>query len=90
MSDTLDELRIIASDGGTLSKADCAVLNRAADELENAYRMLISTQAALIESQARRLALRERVLESKQVAPGGSYGHAWRFTWDNLRIVDHA
>jgi hypothetical protein len=63
MNDTFDELRIIAKDGGRLDPTDRAVIARGADELETVYRLLISTQAALIEAQQRQIATNERLIE---------------------------
>lgn len=58
MSEISEVLRILAKDGGHLKTMDCAALSLAADELDR-FEM---TQAALIESQAARIALNERLL----------------------------
>lgn len=63
MSEIFDELRIIAKDGKGLDTADRVVLFRAADELEQAWQQLLSTQSQLIEANAMRIALTERVIE---------------------------
>ena len=57
--DLLDELRVLAKDGGRLTAADCALIERAADELENLGRQLAFSQVALTESQQHRVALHE-------------------------------
>src|SRR5262249_42941903 len=64
MTDTFDELRIIAKDGGRLSTTDRDVIRRAADELQQVSRLLVSTQAALIEAQQRQIATNERLLQA--------------------------
>lgn len=68
MSDTQDELRIIAKDAH-LDTTDRAVLDRAAAELEWFQRALIQTQAALIEAQQRQIATNEQLLAARRLAP---------------------
>lgn len=66
MTDTFDELRIIAKDCTGLKGNDRAVIARAADEMEQTLRVLIATNAALIESQQRRIALNDQLLDMKR------------------------
>jgi hypothetical protein len=56
-TDVAEELRVLARDGGRLTLHDRGVIARAAEIVD----MLISTQAQLIESQAARIALHERL-----------------------------
>jgi hypothetical protein len=81
MSDIFDELRIIAKDARGLPTTDREVLVRAADELENAYRMLVSTQACLIESQARQIALNDALLGIKRAANPPGVRFSGVFGW---------
>ncbi len=57
-----DDLRVIAKDGGRIDAFVRDRLNAAADELEQAQLLLISTQRALMESQAARIALNDRLI----------------------------
>lgn len=66
MTDTFEELRIIAKDYRGFDKHDRELLEHAADELESVYRRLIATQDALIESNGKRIALNDRLLEIKR------------------------
>lgn len=66
MSDTFDELRIIATEANGLPQADRAIIAQAAEEYENLQRTLIATSAALIESQARQIAMNDRLIEIKR------------------------
>lgn len=76
MTDTFEELRILAKDGGRLTALDRELLARAADELEYACRELIASQQAVIESQQQRIATTERLIElQKPKAP--SYDHTF-------------
>ena len=68
MTEALDDLRIIAKDARGLPSEDRAALVRAADELEAAQRALIATNLALIESQARRIALNDVLIDIKRSA----------------------
>lgn len=68
MSDTQEELRIIAKDA-PLAANDRAVLTRAAEELELLQRHLILTNAALIESQQRQIATNEQLLAARKLMP---------------------
>lgn len=81
MSDTFEQLRIIASDGGRLDTADRVLIAHAADELENVCRLLLVMQAELIESQQRRLALNERLIELQRLAPFTPAMWATRIEW---------
>jgi hypothetical protein len=65
-SNTFDVVRIIAKDARGLDSADRESLRRAADELEQAQRLLILTQVALIEAQQRQIATGERLLELRK------------------------
>jgi hypothetical protein len=69
MSDTFEELRIIATERGALSSHDRNLLRIAADEMETVYKVLMATQGKLIESQQQRIALNERLLEAKRGVP---------------------
>lgn len=62
MSDTADELRLVAKEA-RLDGYDRAIVARAADELDEVQRQLLTTQQALIESQGQRIATNERFLE---------------------------
>lgn len=64
MTDLPDELRIIARDGGRLDMADRARISEAADEVEATQRELVRTNLAPIESNAQRIALNEKLLET--------------------------
>ncbi len=66
MSETCEEVRIIAKDARGISPGDRATILRMADELESAQRLLGQTQAWLLESQQHRIALVERVAELKK------------------------
>lgn len=66
MSDAFEQLRIIAADGGRLSDADRKLIGHAADAIEHMARDLVSTQAKLIEEQAKRIALNDRLLDMKR------------------------
>ena len=61
-----DELRVIGADAHGMLPADRAMLAHAADEIDTLSQLLIATQAELIESQVRRIALNERMLEIEQ------------------------
>lgn len=65
-SNMSDEVRIIATDSGRLTANDRQVLLLAAEELEHAYKLLIATQAALIESQQQRLALNDALMDARR------------------------
>ena len=69
MSDILEELRIIGRDGGRLTPNDKSIIAQAADELETVQKQLIITQSQLIESQAMRIALNYRLLETDKQKP---------------------
>lgn len=58
MTDIVEELRVMAKDGGHLTLQDRQVIARAAEIVEE----MTKTQAALIESQAMRIALNDRLL----------------------------
>jgi len=62
MSDSFDVLRIIAKDAQGLPQKDRDIINSAADEIEQLYRMLSQTQAQLIETQRHEIAVGERLL----------------------------
>ncbi|HLH92079.1 MAG TPA: hypothetical protein VKX28_26905 [Xanthobacteraceae bacterium] len=78
MTDIVDELAIIAKDGGRLSPRDCALIARAAAELEHTSALLIKTQAAMLEAQAKQLATAERLLEQRRPALAHWHG---TFVW---------
>lgn len=82
-SDTFDELRIIAKDARGLASDDRAVIVRAADELEHAWRTLVATQAQLIEQQHRRIAVNEQLITARQrIAYLSFYDpRAWTVHW---------
>jgi hypothetical protein len=61
-SDTFDELRILAGEL-RCSGADRALINRAADELEAALKMIIVSNNELIAAQHQLIAKNERILE---------------------------
>lgn len=67
--DTFDVLRIIAKDARGLPPSDREVIRSAADELEQVYRALHATQLELLESQARRIATNEQLIEARKVNP---------------------
>lgn len=69
MTDTFDELRIIASDSRGLNAADRERLKCAAEEMEWLHQMLVDTQQALIVSQQHRIALNERLLDYAKREP---------------------
>jgi SAM-dependent MidA family methyltransferase len=69
MTDSLDILRIIARDGGRLDSADRAAIAEAANEFEQMQRQLLATHAALIEANAQRIALAERLAECERPKP---------------------
>lgn len=62
-SSALDDLRIIASNGGRLDGPTRAIISDAADELEATQKLLLSTQASLIEAHARLIATNDRLIE---------------------------
>ena len=62
MTDTFDELRIIAKDAAGLSSTDRGIIRNAADEMEQVYRALSKTQSDLIETQRHEIAVGERLL----------------------------
>lgn len=68
MTDLVDELRIIARDGGRLSTDDRAKIAEAAEEFERTQRDLFSARAQLIEANARRIALTEQIIEDRRAA----------------------
>lgn len=69
MTDSIDILRIIALDGGRLDSADRAAIAEAANEFEMMQRMLLATHADLIEANAQRIALAERLAERERPKP---------------------
>lgn len=69
MTDTLDGLRIIASDTRGLSAVDRECLRCAAEEMEWLHKHLVATQEALIISQQHRIALNERLLDFTKREP---------------------
>lgn len=77
MTDHPDILRIIAQDGGRLDSADRARIAEAAEEFERTHRMLVQTQAALIEANAHRIALNEALLAHKARAKPMSMSTGW-------------
>lgn len=66
MTDHIDVLRIIARDGGRLDSAVRAEIAEAANEFERTQRMLLETQAQLIEANAHRIAMNEALLVRKR------------------------
>ena len=64
----VDELRIIAKDGGRLDAPKRELIASAADELETAYKALIQLHAQLIETQRRLIAVNEQLIEARKVA----------------------
>lgn len=68
MTDTPEELRIIAKDA-QLPQSDRQVLNTAADEIEDLQRRLIQTNVMLIESQQRQIATNEQLIAARKEAP---------------------
>ena len=71
-SDAFDELRIVAKDAKSLSVSEREVITRAADELEMMTRLLLVTNAALIESQQMRIATNEQLVEARKISPPAS------------------
>lgn len=71
MNDTSDELRIIAKDA-VLCVQDRETIRRAADEYDMTMRALIAVQAALVESQARHIAVNDRLIEALRVRLAGT------------------
>lgn len=70
MIDTHEELRIIAQDADArLSAIDRQIIARAADEMEHYLRLLIVTQAELIESQQRRIATNDQLMAARKLMP---------------------
>lgn len=69
MTDTAEELRIIAKDAD-LSKADRETLVAAARELDDLHQRLTATTIALDESQGHRIAMDERYRQLKRAASG--------------------
>lgn len=65
MTDTADELRIIARDGGRLDIADRAKIAHAADELENILNFSMKVQAELVDANNHRIALKDKLREDK-------------------------
>jgi len=63
--DTFDVLRIIAKDARGLPSADRETIRTAADELEICRQMIIGLQTALIESNQRRIATNDQLIESR-------------------------
>ena len=61
-----DELRIIAKDGGRLSLVDRQIIAGAADTIDHLARLLVETQAELIEAQAKRIAMHERLADQNR------------------------
>lgn len=66
MTDHIDVLRIIARDGGRLDSAVRAEIAAAASEFEHTQRLLLETQAQLIEANAHRIAMNEALLVRKR------------------------
>lgn len=85
MTDVFDELRIIATERGPLAPTDRALIKQAADDFELLAKQLIRTQAELIESQAQRIALNERLIEARRREMRLVNGHLapvwWRVSW---------
>jgi hypothetical protein len=65
-TDMFEELRIIAKDAHGLSSADREVIRHGADELEYCLKLLIATMAELDESNARRIAINEQLIEARR------------------------
>lgn len=91
MSDTFEELRIIAKDARGMDKIDRDVLRRAADELEDYAKQLVETQARLIESQDRHIALNERLISVKMkelgLVPNTQASIIRSITWGNFNVI---
>lgn len=91
MSDTFEELRIIAKDARGMDKIDRDVLRRAADELEDTWRKLAATQADLIESQAKRIALTEQIISFNMkelgLVPNTQASIIRSITWGNFNVI---
>lgn len=68
-SNTFDLVRIIAKDTKGLPESDRDILRSAADELETAYRALISAHQQLSESQQRQIATNEQLIAARKAAP---------------------
>lgn len=59
MTDLTEELRIIAQDGGKLSKADCGLIVRAADEIESGWATIRRIEARIGDLEAQLQQLRQ-------------------------------
>lgn len=69
MTDSAEELRIIAKDGGRLTKLDRDTIAGAAEELDDMRRHLAAMERALTEVQGERDAKVERLAELSKPAP---------------------
>ena len=67
-SNSFDDLRIIAKDGGRLDAPKRELIASAADELETAYKALIQLHAQLNETQRSLIAVNEQLIEARKVA----------------------
>lgn len=82
MSDIFDELRIIARDGGRLDIADRAKIAEAADQLEQALFANVQLYQAMLDANAQKAAVAERLVEVSRKLPqpqepAWSYGSGW-------------
>jgi hypothetical protein len=68
MIDT-EELHIIAKDGGRLDPADCEAIAAAADEVDLLRDELVRTQAALIETTRRLIAVNDAMIHLRRHPP---------------------
>lgn len=68
-ANAFDDLRIIARDCKSLSVADRALIESAADELETSQRGHLATYTQLLETQQRLIAANEQLIEMRRKQP---------------------
>jgi hypothetical protein len=66
MTDTADNLRIIATETGRLSASDRAAIASAAEELEMAILARLQSDVKVLELNAQRIALNDRLKETRR------------------------
>jgi hypothetical protein len=90
MTDTADELRIIATETGRLSVADRATIASAANDLEAAINRAIELDAKLLEANAHRVALADQLTaeRSKTAKAAAPVGLSWSMStgWKRCEV----
>lgn len=86
MTDSADELRIIATETGRLSASDRAAIARAANDLEEAINRAISLDARLLEANAHRVALTDQLAAERGKIAQAEPAQPWSMGTGWLRV----